>query len=360
MKTSALVRSCVLVLGLCAISPGRDLPSADDVSDIVRRNIAAAGGAERLAAIRNLSFAAGINAFTVTPAGTMKIVARGLPPAVFEVTLIEPGLIRRNRLNEMVEVLDLEKARLTLYTRLFGGCFTLSNFASGLRFEGTRRFGSETFIRLSAAVPPATVDFDLDTAEGLLRQIALRGTNPDGSRYEEFFDMGPYREVEGVKMPASWFRSQVGGRGEVFEISDVSFNVALDKDFFTTLAVNAGEVKIGEGTLEGHALSVLDQGRSFVLLTNWTPGQAQRAGLVSGSALSLKIEDLECDAVYFARSNEVESANAYQPGAKIVTFDPQRGNTLWILFFSPSPEETAAVKGKVKGLSPISLRVRQR
>jgi len=332
--------------------------TAESVADIVKRNVAAAGGEARLAAVRNLSFTAGGSAYYVTPAGMLKIVVQGLPPAVIEVILVERGLIRRNRLNEMIDTPDIEKTRFSLYAKLFGGCFTIGNFAADLRFEGTRRFGPETFYRLSAAVPPMTVEFDLDTAECLLRQVALRGTNPDGSRYEEFFDMGLYQDFQGVKMPSSWFRSLVGGRGNLSEVSDVSFDVPLDRDFFTTTAVNVGEVKVAAGALEGHILALLDQRGSFVLVTNWTPGQAEKAGLTSGANLALRIEDLEREAVFYAGSSEAESANAYQPGARIVTFDPQRGGTFWILFFVPSAEEAAAIKAKVKGLSPVSVRLR--
>jgi len=360
MSKSIVIGAAVLFLSVssAAFIQAERTSVPESVADIVKRNVAAAGGEARLASIRNLSFTAGENAFYITPAGTMKIVVQGLPPAVIEVVLVDRGLIRRNRLNEMIETPDIEKARFALYAKLFGGCFTIRNFAADLRFEGTRRFGPETFYRLSAAVPPMTVEFDLDTAECLLRQVALRGTNPDGSRYEEFFDMGRYQDIQGVKMPSSWFRSLVGGRGNLSEISGVFFDVPLDKDFFATTAVNAGEVNVSAGVLEGNILALLDQRGSFVLVTNWTPGQAEKAGLTSGAGLVLRIEDLDREAVFYARSNEAESANAYQQGARIMTFDPQRGGTFWILFFAPSAEEAAAVKAKVKGLSPVSVRLR--
>jgi hypothetical protein len=362
MRKSAIVWATLLILAVPAAPFGLARPgqAAVSVSDILKRNVAAAGGEERLASLRNLSLTAGGNVFYVTPAGTMKVVVQGLPPAVIEVILVDRDLILRNRLNEMVETPDVEKARFALYAKLFGGCFTLRNFASALRFEGTRRFGPESFYRLSAALPPMTAEFDLDTAGCLLRQVALRGTNPDGSRYEEFFDMGPYRDFQGVKMPSSWFRSLVGGRGNLSEVSDVSFDVPLDRDFFTTTAVNAGEVKVAAGVLEGNILNLLDQGGSFVVVTNWTPGQAEKAGLTSGAGLTLRIGDLEREAVFFARANEADSANAWQSGARIMTFDPQRGNVLWIEFFMPSPEETAAIKEKIKGLGPVAVRLRER
>lgn len=360
MRKSLVIGAAVLlpaVLSAAIIRAERTL-SAESVADIVKRNVAAAGGEARLALVRNLSFTAGGNDYYVTPAGTLKIVVQGLPPAVIEVILVERGLIRRNRLNEMIDTPDIEKARFALFAKLFGGCFTIRNFAADLRLEGIRRFGPETFYRLSAAVPPMTVEFDLDTSECLLRQVALRGTNPDGSRYEEFFDMGRYQDIQGVKIPSSWFRSLVGGRGNLSEISGVSFDVLLDKNFFTTTAVNAGEVKVAAGALEGQILALLDQRGSFVLVSNWTPGQAEKAGLTSGANLALRIEDLEREAVFYASSSEAESANAYQQGARIMTFDPQRGSTLWILFFAPSDEEAALVKAKVKGLSPMSVRLR--
>jgi hypothetical protein len=362
MKTSVAARAFLLLVLIAGpgLVPLPAAGAADEAADVVKRNVAAAGGEARLAAVQSLSFTAGLNAFTATPSGRMKVVVRGLPPAVLEVTLVEPGRVVRNGLGGPAEVGDVERARLTFYARLFGGCFTLRNFAAGLRSEGPRRFGPQTFHRLRAEIPPMTAEFDVDTAEGLLRQVALRGTNPDGSRYEEFFDMGPYAEVAGVKMPSSWFRSTVGGRGSLSEFAGLAFDLPLEPDFFTKADINAGEVKVGPGSLEGAVLSLLDQGGSFVLLTNWTPEHAAGAGLASGAALRLRVEDLESDAVYFARANEIESANAYQPGARLLTFDPQRGGTLWILYFTPPQEEAAAVKARVKGLSPVAVRLRER
>jgi hypothetical protein len=338
-----------------AAGPGQ---APGSVPEIVRRNVAAAGGEERLAAVRNLSFRSGENLYYLGADGAMKVVIQGLPPAVIAVILADRDGVRENQFGERIDPPAADRARYTLYAKLFGGCFTLRNLASALRFEGIRRFGAETFYRLSADIPPLTVEFDLDTTEGLLRQIALRGTNPDGSRSEEFFDLGPYRDYQGVRMPSSWFQSQVGGRGDLHEISEVGFNVPLDEDFFKTDAVNIGSVAVSPGSLSGCVLNFLDQGGSFVLVTNWTPAQAEQAGLKSGGKLALKVEDLESEAVYYARSSEIESADAYRPGARILSFDPERGNLLWILYFVPSAEETAAVKGKVKGLSPVAVRLR--
>jgi hypothetical protein len=357
MKKSAVVRSLGLILGLSALALG-PAAAGDEAADIVKRNVAAAGGEARLASVRTLSFSAGGSVFTATPAGTMKVVVPGLPPAVIEVTLVEPGRVRRNRLDGEADISGVDKVRLTLYARLFGGCFTLRNFAAGLRYEGVRRFGPETFHRLGADLPPMTVEFDVGTADGLLRQVALRGANPDGSRYEEFFDMGPYLDVAGVMLPSSWFRSQVGGRGSLSEIAEAAFDAPLETDFFARADVNVGEAKAGAGALEGCVLNLLEERGGFVLVTNWTSGRAVEAGLASGESLTLTIGDLEREAVYYANAAEAAGAGAYKPGARIVTFDPQRGASLMALFYMPAPEEAAAVKAEVKGLSPIAVRKR--
>lgn len=332
--------------------------AADDASDVVKRNLAAAGGEARLAAVRSLSFKAGSINYTATPAGTMKAVVEGLPPAVLEAVLVAPGRVVRRRPGGEAEVGELERARLTLYARLFGGGFTLRGFADGLRYDGLRRFGPESFHRVRAEIPPATVEFDLDTAEGLIRQVALRALNPDGSRYEEFFDFGPYQDVQGLRLPGSWFRSTVGGRGSLSEFSDFAFDAPLPPDFFERADINIGEAKVEAGRLEGRTLALLDQGRMHAVVTNWTPGQAAAAGLVSGDPLALIIEGLEYDAVFYASSAEAGAAGAFKPGTRILSYDPEQGETLWAAFLGPSPEDAAAIKKAVKGLSPVAVRKR--
>lgn len=318
------------------------------VKDLVEKNIQAVGGKEKLAAVKYFSFQAGSSTFFLSSAGQMKIT-EGKEPVITEVILVDEEKAQRNCFNDLSEYEGLEKATFLTMAKLRSGLFTLTRFEDQLQFQGSKTFGPKNLYLLTSRIDALEIEFYLDSEEFTLQRLVMKGMNTAGEKHEANHDFGPYQEVEGIKIPSSWFQSQVGARGQLFEITDVRINPSLSKDFFTTLELNVGKVGISEGALSGNIVEFSFQRGMLVVGTNWTEKCMQKAGLKAKEKLILKISDQEFEIDFF---DSPPSRDAVSPGAKLM-FPNLRGENYLIYLWSQEFQELAE---KLEPLLPIQVK----
>ena len=345
------VRSAIcwmaLLFLLLSFLNSSSLPELSE-KDIVEKNIQAAGRKETLAQVKNFSFQAGSRTYYLSFSGEMKIT-EGEKPVIMEVILVDKDKVRRNCFNNLSEFKGIEKATYQTMAKLYAGLFTLAQFEDQLEFQGLTTFGPKKHYMFTSKVNDLEVELYLDTDEYTLKRVVMKGYDAENNKYEVNHDFGPYQEMAGVRIPSSWFRSQVGTRGQLHEITDVKINPALDKDFFSTLAVNIGEVGIAEGALNGNVIEFTFQRGMLMIGTNWTEKCIQKAGFKAKDNLILQIGDREIEVDFY---DSRPSRGEVGPGAKIIFPNPQSENYL-IYLLSQEFQELAE---KLEPLLPIRLK----
>jgi CxxC motif-containing protein len=315
-----------------------------EVDKIVEQNILAAGGKENLSRIQNYVFRYGPTTYYLSTDGLMKLT-EGRAPIITEVILIEKDQVKRNCFNNISEYRGLQKSIYQCLARLRAGLFTLSHFKGQLKLHGLKSFGPQKFYMLSTNLDDLEVEFYLDSEDMLLKRLVLKGYDEEQNRLEENHDFGSYQEIEGVKIPTAWFASQVGIRGSSVEVSDVKVNQPLEKDFFSNLDVNVGDVEIGLGSLKGNIVQSSFRRNILTIGTNWTEECIGKASFKAGDILILQLADTEHEIVFH---ESFPPRNELGPGSKFMTPN-QRGENYLIYLISPEFSQLA------EQLEPLSI-----
>jgi hypothetical protein len=329
-------------------SAGEDL----SLKAIVQKNIEASGGRDKLGQVQNLSFRTGDTKFVVAASEGLKL-STGKDPVVTDVILVKDGRVQRNSYNTLTDIADPEKGVYLTLARLYAGLFSLLKFEEELKLEGLKSFGPEKLYHLTAKSGAITVDFFLRPDDFCLKRLVFRGATSDGDTYEVNTDFGPFEAVEDVKIPFSWFNSQVGTRGSLAEVSEVKLNQPLPGDFFSELKVNVGATEAGPGQLKGNVLDLNSSTYGLTVTTNWRKNDIEKAGLRTGDKLLFLAQGVESELTFYATPGEVPNRSELAQGARLMMPMPRGGDTYVIQFIAV---DTAPIASKLKPLTPIEIR----
>lgn len=339
--------SIALFLLLTSALPSRS-QSELSAKEILERNIQAVGGKKFLSMIKKYSFKHGSITYYMSAAGVMKLTD-GMEPIITEVIIANKDKVRRNCFNKITEITGIQKSMYQILAKLRCGLFTLVNFKDQLSLKGLKSYGVEKHYVLATKVGDLEVEFYLDAADFRLRRAVFKGYEPSQGKYEVNHDFGPYQEINGLKMPSSWFASQVGTRGSNFGISEVKVNQPLEKDFFSKLEVNVGKVSATKGELGGNIVRSVYQRNMLIISTNWTDECMRRAGFKTNDKLILQIGDQELEIDFYEAQFPRDSVG---PGSKLMALNPESENYL-VYLISPEFQELTE---KLQVLLPIKVR----
>jgi len=318
------------------------------VQELVEKNIQAVGGKEIIAKVENFSFRAGPKTYFVSSLGQMKII-QGKDPVVTEAILVDSEKVKKNCYNNISEINGLQKATYQAFGKLRGGIFTLINFKDQLELHGLKTFGPKKHYMLSAKIEELEVDFYLDSEEYMIKRVVFKGFDPEEGKYEVNHDFGPLQEVNGIKIPSTWYSSQVGTRGTLHQISGVTLNLSLDKDFFSKLKVNIGKVEILPDALSGNIIEFAFQRGMLLIGTNWTNQCFKKVGFKTKEKLILQISDTEIDIDFY---ESMPPRELIRPGIKIMMANPQDENYLILL----TSKENELLSETLEPLLPIRVK----
>lgn len=318
------------------------------VKDIVRKNIQAAGGPEALSEVKHYSFKHDLKTYYMATSGLMKLTT-GKEPVITEVILVDEDKVKRNCFNKITELAGLVKSIYQCLTKLRCGLFTLANFKDQLEFKGLKSFGPKKHYMLTTDMGKLKVEFYLDADEFTLKRLVFKGFDQSRGKYEVNHDFGPYQEINGIKIPSSWFSSQVGTRGSNYGISDVKINPSIDKDFFSSIEVNVGEVKIAEGALSGNIIESSFRRNMLQMSTNWTDECIKGAGFKAKDKLILQMADKEIEIDFYESFPPRETIG---PGSKFMV--PNRRSENYLIFLI-SPEYKQLLE-EIVPLLPIQVK----
>jgi hypothetical protein len=347
-KPVIFLTSIAIALNFCIPTYSQPQLSLDEV---LEKNFQAAGGLDRIAAIKNFCFKDGRTTYYLSSAGQMKMTT-GNDPVITEVILIDQQRAIRNCFDRLSDFGPLLEQTFQTRAKLYSGLFTLLKFKDELDFSGTKRFGPKEFHFLSTKTKDLEVEFYIDSTDFLLKRVVFRGHNPDFGKYEINHDLGPFQEVQGINLPATWFGSQVGTRGNTVEVSDVKFNLDLNEDFFRSYDINAGKTDFSGGILKGNVVDFeIGRGGQVVISTNWTDDCFERAGFVSGDKLVLTVGESQLEVDFYASQ---PPRSAYGQGA--ILLSPARGSENYVVTILASGYQDLAER-----LEPLmSIQIKKR
>jgi hypothetical protein len=341
----------LILLGAASMAAAQDSLS---LKDILRKNIEASGGKAKLAQVKTLSFRTGGTRNAASSTGELKITS-GREPVVTEAILVAGGKVVRNSFGVRSEVTGPQATVYQTMAKLYAGLFSLARFGGQLQLAGVKSFGPEKLYHLTPKAPagPVAVHIYLRADDFLLKRLVFSGKTPDGDIYEVNYDFAPFEEVEGLKLPLSWFASQVGTRGNLTEMSEVKTNVALDKGFFAKAETNVGRTEASPGQLKGNVLDWNASPFGLTIVTNWTRKDIDAAGLRTGDTLVLLIGEDEYRLAFYAQSNELPPRNELAKIARLLAPMPRGGETFAIQVIGGEGEPLAA---KLTPLAALSVK----
>lgn len=324
------------------------------LKDVLRKNIEASGGQAKLAQIKTLAFRTGGAQNFVSAAGDLKVVT-GKDPVVTETVLVAGGKAVRNSFGVESEITGPQVTVYRTMAKLYAGLFSLVKFEGRLELVGIRSFGPEKFYDLAPNGPagPIAVHFFLKADDFLLKRLVFTGSTPEGDKYEVNYDFAPFEEVEGLRLPLSWFASQVGTRGNLTELSEVKANVALDKAFFKKAEVNIGRTETAPGLLKGNVLDWSSSPFGLTIVTNWTRKDIDAAGLKTGDKLVLLIGEDEYGLTFYARSGELPPRDELAAVGRFLAPVPRGGETFAIQIMGG---EGGSLAAKLAPLLAVSVK----
>lgn len=322
------------------------------LKDVLKKNILASGGAEKLTEVKSLSFRTGGSRVVVSAAGELKVVS-GRGQVATEVLLVRDGKVKRNSFGTVTDVTGPEQVISETLAGLYAGVFSLLKFEGRLELAGLKTFGPEKLYDLTMRSGGLKVDFFVRADDFSLKRLLFQGRTPEGDVYEVNTDFGPLEEHQGYMMPLSWFSSQVGTRGNLAEVTEVEFNPPLDKDFFTSIEVNMGKTEAAPGELKGNVLDVNASRFGLMITTNWTKQDIDRAGFRTSEKLTLLVEGVEEELDFYAAPNEFPGPDVLGKGARFLGPAPRGGATYIIQLIAV---DTAPLSAKLKPLTPISVK----
>ena len=324
------------------------------LNDILRKNVEASGGQAKLAEVKNLSFRTGGMRNVVSSTGEFKAVS-GKDPVVTEAILVAGGEIVRNSFGIVSKVSGTQAIVFQTMAKLYAGLFSLAKFEGRLQFVGVKSFGPEKFYHLILQEPagPISVHFYVRADDFLLKRLVFSGATPEGDKYEVNYDFAPFEEVEGLKLPLSWFASQVGTRGNMTEMSEIKTNVILDNDFFAKAETNTGRTEASPGQLKGNVLDWDASPFGLTIVTNWTRKDIEAAGLRTGDKLVLVLGADEYRLAFYAQSNELPPRNELAKVERLLAPMSRGGATFAIQVFGSGGGPLAA---KLTPLAAVSVK----
>jgi hypothetical protein len=329
-RTSTRRWAAGIVIFLAAVSLAATQANLS-VQDVLRKNIEASGGKAKLAQVKTLSFRTGGMRNFVSSSGEFKAMS-GKDPVVTEAILVAGGKVVRNSYGVLSEVTGAQATVYQTMAKLYAGLFSLARFEGQLQLAGIKSFGPEKLYHLIPKTPvgPVAIHFYLRSDDFLLKRLVFSGTTPDGDKYEVNYDFGPFEEVEGFKLPLSWFASQVGTRGNLTEMSEVKTNQPVEKGFFAKAETNVGRTEASPGQLKGNVLDWNSSPFGLTIVTNWTRKDVDAAGLQTGDKLVLLIGEDEYQLAFYAQSNELPPRDELAKVPRLLAPMPWGGETFAI------------------------------
>jgi len=322
------------------------------VNDILKKNILASGGAEKLAQVKCLSFQAAGTRTVISAAGEMKILS-GRGQAITEAVLVGGGKVRRNSFGTVAEVTGPQQVVHETLAGLYAGVFSLLKFEGRLELAGLKAYGPEKLYDLVMTSGGLKVHFFVGVGDFVLKRLLFQGRTAEGDTYEVNTDFGPFEDEQGFLLPLSWFSSQVGTRGNLAEVTEVEFNPPLEKDFFNSIEVNMGQIEAAPGELKGNVLDFNTSRFGLMITTNWTKKDVDRAGFETTQKLTLLVEGTEMEIDFYAAPNEIPGPDVLSKGARFLGPAPRGGATYVIQLIAV---DTAPLAAKLKPLAPIAIK----
>jgi hypothetical protein len=340
----------VLLVAACLASAQASL----SLKEILAKNLEASGGQARLAQVQNLSFKTGGMRNVVSASGELKILG-GKEPVITETVLAVGNKVRRNSFGTVSDIAEPQRTVYKTLAKLYAGLFSLAGFDGQLKLVGLRSFGPEKLYHLTTVsqLGPISVHFYLLADDCRLKRLVFQGMTPEGDKYEVNYDFAPFEDVEGLRLPMSWFVSQVGTRGTLNEVADVKTNQTLDKDFFTKLDINAGKAEASPGQMKGNVLDFSSSPYGLTIVTNWTRRDVEAAGFRTGDRLALNFDGAPFDLTFYALPNEIPPIGDLTKGARLLVPILRGGEAFAIQVMG---EDVAAFAAKLKPLAPISVK----
>jgi hypothetical protein len=318
-----------------------------DLEKVLEKNIKAVGGKEKIESIKNYSFRLNSENYYISCDGIMKIT-KGKKPIIVETIIANENSVKRNCFNKISEFKDFRKALYQCLAKLYSGIFTLSKFKGELIYHGLKKFGIEKLHCLSVKKEDIRANFYIDSQEFILKRIVFEGYE-NGEKVEINYDFGPYKEVNGIRIPSSWYVSQIGARGKVYKISKFKINLDLSEDYFKKLEINAGKVEISDGELKGNIIDFNFSRGRLIIQTNWIGEHFEKAGFKSDENLILKINNENIEVTLFKFQ---PPRNAFGRGKRLIL--PNRAGENYLIYLWT--EQAQSLAEKLSILSLIKLK----
>jgi len=315
---------CIALCMLCIVAAALPVYAGEmTVEQIISRNIAAAGGKEKLDGLNSTSieiFSRGRLFSTAYTQGKniMKMVS-GEPPIIQSITIVKSDKVDRKTFEPDRPFLEREKCLYLSLEKLISGAFTIKNFEGELTYIGLKKLGPETHYVMGTRIAACPVQINIDAETNLIKRMVIEDNSPEAAGYKATYDFLPAVESAGFIIPSGWYQCDLGigasARGVQYELKNFTVNPQIEKDFFSRMELNMGAVTAVPGSVKGNLTNSQynSDGAYGYFITNVLEGDMKKAGLNVEDKVSIKYGDKELEAMVFTSTNDID-AKVSTPG----------------------------------------------
>jgi hypothetical protein len=292
------------------------------IGQIFNKNIAAAGGKEKLDGLNSTSieiFTRGFFIKAYTQGNNLMKMVSGIPPIIQTITVTKDSTVDRKTFEPGLNLLEREKCFYLSFEKLLTGAFTLKNFEGELTYAGIKKFGPEVHYILETRVKNCPIQFNIDTQTSLIKRMVIEDKSEENADYKATYDFLPTAEMAGFNIPAGWYESDLGvgatAEGAQYELKNFTVNPQIEKDFFTRMELNMGTITAVPGSIKGNltASRYNPDGAYGYFSTNVLPNEIKKTGFTVKDKISIKFGDTELEGTVFSSTNDI-GPNEAAPG----------------------------------------------
>lgn len=202
------------------------------IEQIIRSNIAAAGGKEKLDGLNSASieiFSRGRLSFkTYTQGNNLMKMVSGEQPIIQSITIVKDNNVARKTYEPERDLRERDKCVYLSLEKLISGAFTLKNFEGELTYKGLKKLGPETHYIMETRIAACTVQFNIDAESNLIKRMVIEDNSPEAAGYKATYDFLPAVESAGFIIPSGWYECDLGAgasaRGIQYDLKNFTVN----------------------------------------------------------------------------------------------------------------------------------------
>lgn len=350
----------LMVLGGFQTLPGEQLTK----DEVIRKNIEATGGIQKIKALGGISYEIAlpppfkdVNKVLLKDGKLIKVLTGSLP-LVEKIVLFDGKEFKTKGFGVKPTLREIDKCELKCFAALAGGGFSLANLKDKLTLKGVKRYGPEKNYVMESQVQGHQLRIFVDAKSFLLRRMEIQNQADKIDQYKMIYEFGEPKEVAGLQIPLSFFKTDVGaGAGNSPEIDATLRNfktgIKFGKDFTSNMDLNFGNTSVKKYKIGGNLISFVyfEQAKQSAIYTNLTTETLKKSQFKTGNEIVVEMGGKKYPCFFTTNQNEMKP-EMLKPGLSVLTMSNRVPYAIILMV----GEQFKPLEKQLKQLTHITIR----